>query len=406
MQDRCPDACPDRRFNPRPDRQPSPWTRALSALAALVLAACAQVGPAPDTQGLLQDRLFAAPTAPLTAQQVFALSEPMRDFANQVLASPGAMRDRRQALFDELFKKGQLRFYYDASATRSAAETFAARTGNCISLVVMTAALAKHLGLPVTYQSVLVDDAYDRLADLFVISGHVNIVLGSPPSASVRHNDSASLTVDFLPPEEVRGHQTVPIREATVVAMYLNNRAVDALVRGQLTDAYWRAREALANDPTFAAAANTLAVVYQRAGHAGPAEVALRHVLQREPNSTTAWSNLANLLRQQGREAEANQAAQRLAQLQPNPPFWHFERGREAMQRSDFTAAREHFRRELRLQPNQHEVHFWLARAHAALGELDSAAKHLSQAAEFSPTQQARTTYSAKLQRLREAREP
>jgi Tfp pilus assembly protein PilF len=193
----------------------------------------------------------------------------------------------------------------------------------------------------------------------------------------------------------------LPLEEETLVAMFLNNRAAEALARGQLTMAYWRARTALQRDPRFTAAANTLGVIYQRAGHLQVAEVALRYVIENEPRSASAWANLTRLLRGQGRNEEADVAAQRLAALEPYPPFHFFERGRTALQQGDAAQARDLFKRELRLQPQQHEVHFWLAQAYAQLGEARAAARHLGLAAEYSPTRQARAIYSAKLERLR-----
>jgi hypothetical protein len=38
---------------------------------------------------------------------------------------------------------------YDSTVTRTAAQTYAARAGNCLSLVIMTAAFAEELGLRV-----------------------------------------------------------------------------------------------------------------------------------------------------------------------------------------------------------------------------------------------------------------
>jgi transglutaminase-like putative cysteine protease len=52
-----------------------------------------------------------------------------------------------------LYQPDQIRLEYDAAVTRNAAQAFEARTGNCLSLVIMTAALARELGLTVRYQS-------------------------------------------------------------------------------------------------------------------------------------------------------------------------------------------------------------------------------------------------------------
>jgi len=382
--------------------------RAIAALVLacllLVLAGCAH-GPRPaNAHALLQDSLFPAPHeaagAESEAARLFEMSEPMRRFAERVLRDPGSWRDRRQALIDALYLKDALQLAYDAEATRMAAEAFEARAGNCLSLVLMTAAFAKHLDVPVNYQQVLVDDEFSRAGDLYLVTGHVNVMLGrhGPPP---KGDDAQWLTIDFLPQSELRGQRTVALDEPTVVAMFLNNRAAEALARGDSTAAYWRARAALQRDPLFAPAANTLGVIYQRHGHATLAEAALRYAIERESRNASAWANLARLLRAQGRDEEAKAAATRLAELEPHPPFHFFELGRAALQRGDAASARDLLLRELRLQPQQHEVHFWLAQAYAMLGEAKPAARHLKLAADHSPSRQARAIYSAKLERLR-----
>ena len=293
-----------------------------------------------------------------------------------------------------------MRLAYDAELTRNAAEAFESRAGNCLSLVLMTAAFAKHLEVPVSYQQVRIDEEYSRSGELYFVNGHVNIVLGrhGTPFKGV---DAQWLTIDFLPQLDLRGQRTAPLEEHTLVAMYLNNRAAEALAGGRTEQAYSWARAAVQRDPQFLAAANTLAVIYQRAGHAEAAERALRYVLEREPQSTSALSNLVRLLRNEGRHDEARIAADRLAALEPYPPFWFFERGREALARGDAPQARDLLLRELRRQPQQHEVHFLLAQVYAALGEAKPAARHLVLAAENSPTRQTHALYAGKLERLR-----
>ena len=364
---------------------------ALAAAGAL-LAGCAQAPRTIEAAQLPQDHLYAAAPGPdavaAEADRLFTMSTAMQRYADRVLQEPGAWRDRRQALIDALYLRDALRLSYDAETTRSAAEAFDARAGNCLSLVLMTAAFAKHLELPVSYRQVLVDDEYSRTGDLYFVSGHVNVMLGRRGPAS-RSDDATWLTIDFLPQIDLRGQRTIELRERTLVAMYLNNRAAESLARGQVDAAYAFARGALQRDPGFFAAANTLAVIYQRSGHVAEAEQALRFVLEREPRSVSAWANLTRLLRTQGRE--------------PHPPFHFLELGRAALQRGDAAQARDLLLRELRLQPQQHEVHFWLAQAYAALGDMRGTERHLDRAAETSPTRQARALYSAKLARLRSA---
>jgi tetratricopeptide (TPR) repeat protein len=375
------------------------------ALLSLLLGACAAVPPAPESGRFLADRLFAAPSQRVDARSVFALSDEMRRYLATELADVPGSKGRQQALVEALRSKAGLKLEYDAGYTRNAAQAFEARTGNCLSLVIMTAALAKEMGVGVRYQSVFVDETWSRRDDLYFSVGHVNLTLGRrPPQLGTRIDDGESITIDFLPPPELRGMNWRVIGEKTIVAMYMNNRAAESLASGRIDDAYWFAREALRQDDEFLAAYNTLGVVYQRAGRFGEAARVLAWALDREPRNTTVMSNLANAYASLGRAAEAKALESRLAALDPEPPFAFFNQGLEAMRRGDYGAARDLFAKEVDRAPYYHEFHFWLALALAQLGETEGAKRHLALAMENSTTRKEHDLYAAKLDRLRSAR--
>ena len=379
-----------------------------------ILSICALLGacaspPAPrPVSGLLHDSLIAPTTQAIDAGQVFSMSPAMVDFADRELAHTTHLREPRRELIDALYNRGKLRLRYDAGATRRASEAFDDRAGNCLSLVIMTAAFARHMGLPVTFQSVMTDDAYSRIGDLYLVSGHVNLVLtrsARPAAASLYPDTGASaLTVDFLPAVELGGQRTRPIDPSTIVAMFMNNRAAEALAEGRASDAYWWAREALRQDPGFLPGVNTLAVVYSRLGLLPQAESALRHVLVQEPLSTSALSNLTRLLERAGRHEESRAVAERLARVQPVPPFYYYDQARLALAAGDAAAARRLLAQELRQQPHQHEVHFLLGIVHASMGEISLASRHLGLALENSTTRESQALYGAKLDQLRALR--
>jgi tetratricopeptide (TPR) repeat protein len=375
----------------------------LGVLCGLLLSGCASTPPAASTEQLFDDALFAAPSQPVDLATVFTLSEPMRAYAATELAPGPVARDPRRALMEALYSKGHLQLDYENSSTRNAAEAFEARAGNCLSLVIMTAAFAKHLGLPYTYQSVLTDDFYSRAQGLTLASGHVNLVLGELPTRTMAQERGGDLlVVDFLRPEEARSQRAQPLPERRLLAMYANNRAAEVLAQGRLADAYAWAQAAVRQDPGFVAAANTLGVVYSWAGHTAHAERALRHVLAADDTSTSALTNLARLLEHSGRHDEAREVSARLARVQPEPPFKSFNLGRLAMDAGNWKAARDLFARELRLQPYQPEVHHWAAVADWLLGDAEGARRHLELALENSLTRASQERYAAKLEGLRD----
>lgn len=381
--------------------------RRLAALpiAAAIAAGCATAPPEPVPEQLFDDAAFAAPPQPPRRDEVFALDDAMRAY----LAGDFARRARevgaQQALVDALTRPGRLRLAYDAGTTRNAAQAFEAGAGNCLSLALMTAAFARALDLQVDFNRATVDDTWSRLGDLLVVSGHVNTSFGRRKLEVGAAYLQPAVTVDFLPPEELRGLRTEPVDEPTVVAMYFNNRAAETLIQGGLDQAYAYAREAVHADPRFLPAYNTLGLIYRHHGQDERALRAFDYVLARDPAQRQAMANLADTLHALGRDAEAERWRERLARLEPDPPFHHLDLGRAAAQRGDWAEARRQFERELARADYSAEVHFWMALASWHLGDVDAARRELAQAVDASTTGADRALYSAKLARLNASRQ-
>lgn len=392
-------------------RPSTPWTRCAALLAlTLVLAACATV-PAGVTAGAgavvaadapFADDRFGPPSVPADASRLFELDDAMRRYVQRDMAQLLRSEGRQQGLVDALYRREALQLVYDPTLTRSASETFAARRGNCLSLVIMTAAFAKHLGLRVDYRAALIDDHWSRRGSLAVASGHVNITLGQPLAERNRHpvGGSSRLTVDFLPPDDLKGLRTRPIDETVLVAMYLNNRAAEALASGALDDAYAWASAAARQAPEFASAWNTLGAIYRRHGDLALAIRAFRAALARDPQRMSAMANLVQVLAADGQAAEAAAWQQRLAALEAHPPFEDLLQGWRALDRGDWLGAQRAFVREMRRSGPAPDLHHGLAIAAHRLGDLAEARRQLADAARLSTGGDDEGRYLAKLERL------
>jgi len=375
------------------------------SLLSLLFAACANAPVSPRSDSLFNDRLFAAASVSVNASDVFALSPEMEHFLNVEIAPDLRNKGNRDGLIDAMYREGQLKIEYDSVMTRNAAQAFAARSGNCLSLVIMTAAFAKTLGLPVLFQSVSVDETVSRSEDIYFFIGHVNLTLGNHHAVvGLRTSSADVLTVDFLPPTETIGLRTKVISEQTVVAMYMNNKAAEAFAKGEINDAYWWVRGAISQDPEFMSAYNTLGVIYRRHGNPAEAEKVLAFALEREPRNTRIMSNLVGTLNDQGKVAEADRLRSKLEQIEPNPMFSYFDRGMRAMREGNFKAARDLFAKEVDRTPYYHEFHFWLANAYFALGDVDRARRELTLAFEYSTTRREHDLYAAKLDRIKSSK--
>ena len=392
----------------RRPRWPASLLWAACVAAPLLLGACSTTRTqlAAAEPALLDDADFAPSTEPIDPADVFKVTPEMQAYIDHEILPASKARGLRSGLTDALYTRSKLQLEYEATITRNAAEAFAARQGNCLSLVIMTGAFAKAMGLTVTFQQVSIDEMWSHTGDLYFMSGHVNLQLERHISDSFgKVERSVEYTIDFMPPPSAAGLHVHPITEKTVLAMYMNNRAAEAMVAGQLDNAYWRAREAMRLDPAFLSSYNTLAVIYLRHRDPGRAAAVLQAALAQSPDNPRMLTNYALALRGLMRNDEADAVQARLVKLEPYPPFFFYNRGQAAMKSGDLASARALFKQELDRSPDYHEFHYALAIADFGLGRVDEARSELAIALENAVKRTDHDLYAAKLDKLKSYRQ-
>jgi len=355
---------------------------------------------------LFRDASFAPPEHPVDVADILRLDERMDSFVRHHLAASARQGEGPQALMDALQARGGLLVDYDASFTRNARETFAARQGNCLSLALMTGALAKRLGLPVQYQLVNTAPLWNHGRRYAFLVRHVNVRL-DPGTGNVGVRGDlwsqrmASLTIDFVPPGSVRDGRVQVLSEEAVLAMYMNNRAAETMDEGKPDEAYAWARAAVWTDPTQASNYNTLAILLRQRGELTAAREAWMAAQRLAPDDVSVLSNLAALLDAQGEHDGAVALRNRVAVLMPVQPFAALEAGLEALNRGDARTAVQAFRRQLSVNEDDAQTHFYLALAHCRLGEWVEAQQQLALAERDSLSASERLRFSGKLMALR-----
>jgi Flp pilus assembly protein TadD len=366
-------------------------------LVCALLAACSTAPLIETPKDLFDDAAFSAPTDRIDADDIFALSDEMRQYLVNDIDHKVYLNGKITALFDELYQNNRLKMSYDARQTRNAAETFRTRAGNCLSLTIMTAAFAKQMGLPTQFHSVANGEIWDRNQNIDFLIGHVNLTVGEGGGTHTLPGHEPGKIIDFAAGVDAHNEWIEDIGEDVIVAMYMNNRAAESLAQNDLTNAYWWARAAILHTPAFLSAYNTLGVIYSRRHDLPQAQQVFQHVLAHEPDNVVAMSNQVQTLGALGRVEESQALARRLAQLQPYPPYFFFNLGLEAMQKGDFQAARNEFTKEVSRASYNHQFHFWLALADYYLGNIKETRKHLTIAMDNSPNRAQHDLYAAKL---------
>lgn len=259
------------------------------------LASCGSMAPVPQAAQVkpayFDDGRFAAGRFEISEAAVVEESAAMRRFVEDTLRRKAKLLGPVKGLVSTLNDTTLFGFRYDPDLTRTAAETFATRSGNCLSIALMTASLAEMIGLEVEFQSVQVPETQitaNDAPDLLRVVGHVNLRVSERSSSRIRH----WTTIDFLVPENGAAYRVRPVDRSRVVALYFNNKAVDALVDGDHARAYWWVRASLRADPGSSVALNTLGVVWMRLGESVRAQAAFAQAVFLDPTDRSAAANL------------------------------------------------------------------------------------------------------------------
>ena len=368
-----------------------------------LLSACASPPPfsATRVQALFHDELFLTPSDTISADEVFALNAEMQQFIAVDIAEQLRKKGSQQGLFDALYSEDKLKIDYDATITKNAAQAFSARAGNCMSLVIMTAAFAKAIGLEVQFQSVNLNPYWSRKGTLLFNAGHVNIILlEKHTSKTFLSGVRQKFTVDFLPPEDRRHLTTEVISEKTVIAMFMNNRAAESLALGQLDNAYGWIRGAIMHDPSFLSSFNILGAIYRAHGNLQQAQESFVFTIEQNPRDISAMFNLSHTYRALGRIEEADLMARKVEKSRPHQAYHFFNLGQQAMRNGDFALAKNFFSKEISDVPENPEFNFWLASALYKLGELEPAQNAMSNAIKYSANRQDTEIYTSKLHKI------
>lgn len=292
-------------------------------------------------------------------------------------------------------------FQYQAE-TLTAGEALAGHGGNCLSLAILTTALAQLAGIEVAYQ--LMDDrpVFEYDGSVVKKGVHVSALLYDSewqPDPDLLGDRQRGWRIDFFP--SLKGRFIANLTAGEYLALYYSNIAADAITARDYRIAYWYLLEALRQAPDHGASLNMLAVVNGRMGDLATAEAIYVYGIERAADKLSLLKNYHGLLVSSGRDAEAARVQSRLDDMQDPSPFHWLQVARETYSAGDWDAAIRYYQRALALAPYLHEAHLGLAQAYYAAGQLRSAESSLEDAAGFAERVSIRTLYEAKLAALR-----
>ena len=292
-------------------------------------------------------------------------------------------------------------FEYRDYRTRTAAQTYGDRAGNCMSLVLLTAALADVVGVDVEFQDIEVPPVWDKQGNFYLINGHVNLRLIPRTRSDRIFVSKRAIQIDFLPERAVRGYNKIRVDKQTVLAMFYNNVAAESLVLGDYDRAYGLLKLGLQQQADYVPALNTLAVLYRYKGLEQQAEILYKLALSVSEHNMNALYNYAILLGSQGRLDEWAKIHKILELDRIANPYYYYDMAQQAYFEREYQDALLWYKRAVDKADYRHEFYFGLSRAYWATGDERLAKKNMEKALSLTRDENNKIRYQAKLHAMK-----
>ncbi len=348
----------------------------------VVLAGCAAAPRAPlPAQLPWQDQAFDYDAALVSVgkRDLFQLEDALLTKLNDSSIQNSSAQYRLHYLVSILFGPKAKDFPYSGGHSTVAAETWRRKTGDCLSLTVLSYSLASALGMSVQMQEVRVPVVFDRRGNVEFLNRHVNVLIRGAGevyliAGSMRSGD---MIIDFEPQVASR-REGMALSDDGILARFYNNVAAEYLAQGDLALAYAHFKAAVLADPGYSPSYSNLAQLYIRKSFLPSAERLLLHAIALDDDADIALRSLHQLLVSQGRESEAVKYTEILQARQEKDPYYWLGVGLDQLQRGNYRKAISALEHAQELTRGFQEVHRYLAIAYWRAGKPSQAKNQLS----------------------------
>lgn len=374
----------------------------LSSLTIVFLTACAGSPIAPESSTLSAEVLLRA--EPLTGEadvpelndiDVLALDQSMLTFLDEHVNREHRHTLKLHELLYAIITEGSFGLEYD-EITRTAQETFNARLGNCLSFTNMFVAMAREVGIEVTYQEVEIPPNWSLEGDTYVLSRHVNVIIDL--------RGGGTREVDFNIDDFHSSYDRQLISDERALAHYYSNIGTEYLRKGDPLEALRHFRKAFASDDEFAPVWSNLGALYSQAGHFEYAEAAYIRALTINPQELVAMSNLGRLYEHLGQLELADWYNKRSSRHRMRNPYYRYHLARRAFVAKDYETAIGHLKYSVRKEKNEDTFYFLLGLSYLQKGDESAARRWLKKAERVAEDDGLKRNYHSKLERLLKAR--
>ncbi|ATC93995.1 tetratricopeptide repeat protein [Pseudoalteromonas tunicata] len=317
--------------------------------------------------------------------EIFRLDNTIITKLNKSISHSNDAKLITKELLQFIFNSAENQINYRSGSTLTANQTFSQQNANCLSLSILSYALASELQLRSAFQRVHIPEYWSLEQGVNMLTGHVNLKIDFESFDRLNgvnryYNYADSVTIDFDPNTRQQPFKTEFISKEVITAMFYNNKGAMAMINQQYDLAFSYFKAAIELIPSYSGSWGNLGILLKINQLTHDAELAYLHAIKLDDNNNTAKGNLAILYNQTGREMLARSIEQQLLEKRKENPFYHLAIGNEAFLHREYRQAINHYRNALNLDKNNHESYFGLAKSYFELGDKKLATRYLKKA--------------------------
>ncbi|PAY00928.1 hypothetical protein CKO50_13180 [Pseudoalteromonas sp. HM-SA03] len=333
--------------------------------------------------------------------EVFQLNKQIKAELAQYFHNDEIGVKRAKMLMAFLVNSGDDSMSYLSGANLTANQAFSNMNANCLSLSILTHAIARQVGLRTQFQRVHIPEYWDESQGYSLLTGHVNIKIfevdNTQDSVKTLYVKPASVTVDFDPNSRAQHFSTSAIDTNTILSMFYNNKGAMEMINGDLDMAYSYYKAAVESDPYHDGAWGNLGILYRLTQQYDLAERAYNQAIAINHDNRNALGNLAKLYYLTERDREAEMIEANIHNLRKNNPYYMLVLGNEAFKNGNLARAKHFYQKAHQLDRNIHGSYFGLAKVAYEQGDREKAEYYLNKAYKTSVFEHDKARYEGKL---------
>jgi tetratricopeptide (TPR) repeat protein len=273
-------------------------------------------------------------------------------------------------IFRSMIDDGFFQASYLAETTRTAAETFEHKSGNCLSYTNLFIAMAREAGLDARYQVVSVPPSWDADSGFLIRYTHVNVLMKGFAFDSTYGKDFSVDFNDVLPDPE---YPRKEISDAEATSLFYTNRSIGLLRAGEHRQSFAYLKKAIEHSPENADLWINLGAFYSKQRAYEQALQAYEVAQYFDPSSRGAISGLGRTHRTLGHTEQAEIYQEQVRRYRARNPYYHFAVAQAEFEKSQYDKALEAINAAIDLNFQVGRFHFLKGLTQQKLGDYDDA---------------------------------